>query len=162
MILVLDAVQIFGPCLLGTLLETKSEGFLKKLSVISWEGLPQSEKQSYRILHLASLKKRSITFCIAALNFVSFVKVTKVQKLKKFILMQNFFRSAKRFTHILWFWTAWINFKAITDWYTTLSKNNLIKIAHFNRVSSNQSRELIVDVTAMPVNASCLDFSKIA
>lgn len=74
-ILLLDLFQIFMPCLLGTLLESKCDEFFENICKLSWIELPMSDRKSLIIILASALKLRSISFGFMNLNFDSFVQV---------------------------------------------------------------------------------------
>lgn len=74
-LLILDAFQIFIPCLLGTYLEEKCGRYFEKICSISWIELPVSDQKSVIMILSSARQVKSIFFSIMKLNLNSFVQV---------------------------------------------------------------------------------------
>lgn len=74
-LLIMDAFQIFGSCLMGTFLEIMGEKFFGKICKISWYLLPVPERKYLHTIMISAFKIRNITMGLKILNLNSFIEV---------------------------------------------------------------------------------------
>lgn len=61
--------------MLGSVLETKADGLLRKLQTISWNKLSVNEQKDLQMLILYAQRFGTITWFLMPLNLASFIEV---------------------------------------------------------------------------------------
>lgn len=75
MILLIDAFQLFIPCLLGTILIIECEKFYDEICNVSWYLLAESEKKSMALIMLSAMTPRSMACGLQVIDLQMFVEV---------------------------------------------------------------------------------------
>lgn len=75
MLCLLYFIFITFPCIIGAVLEKKSDAFLEKLKKVSWRKLDVSDQKSFQLVMLFAQRIGSITCFMIPLNQSALIKI---------------------------------------------------------------------------------------